>query len=98
MRHFSVQDEPASTKRSALDWGALVAFVAHPTKVLILEAMQWVDEPLSASELEQLFDKKPSLCSVSYHVRTLAKFGALEEIRSRRVRGTIERYYFLTPF
>lgn len=95
---LSMQDEPGSTKCSALDWGALVALVVHPTKVLILEAMLWVGEPLSASELEHLFDEKPSLGSVSYHVRTLAKFGAVEQIRSRPVRGTIERYYFLAPF
>ena len=93
-----MQDEPTTAaKSSALDWSALVALLMHPTKVLIIEAMQWVGEPLSASELEQLFDEKPSLGSISYHVRTLVKFGALKQVRSRHVRGTIERYYFLTP-
>jgi DNA-binding transcriptional ArsR family regulator len=93
----AMQDEPTFIDRGALDWGALVALVIHPTKVLILEAMQWIGEPLSASELEQIFDKKLSLGSISYHIRTLAKYGALEQIRSRHVRGTIERYYSLAP-
>jgi hypothetical protein len=35
------------------DWCTLIPLVLHPTKVLIIEAMAWIDRPLSASETGQ---------------------------------------------
>jgi hypothetical protein len=45
----------------------------------------------------ELFDCDWSLSRVSYHVTTLAKFGALEKVGERPVRGAMEGFYFFTP-
>ena len=78
----------------ALDWGALVPLVVHRTKVQIVEAMRWINRPLSATELEQVFDEKMSLSAISYHVVTLKKWKVLKQVRKRPVRGSTERFYF----
>jgi hypothetical protein len=44
----------------------------HPSKVLIIEAMQWIDRPMSASELGEVLDGALSSAVVSYHLRSLA--------------------------
>ena len=77
-----------------LDWGALVPLVVHRTKVQIIEAMCWVNRPLSATELEQIFDETMSLSAISYHVVTLKKWKVLKQVRRRQVRGSMERFYF----
>lgn len=59
-------------------WAALVARVLHPTDVQIIEAFQWIDQPLSAGELTQLFDGKPSWAVVGRRMRRLAKLDAIE--------------------
>ncbi len=63
----------------ALDWGGLVALIVHPTKVLIVEAMDWIDRPLSSSELVFVFGEKMSVSAISYHVNSLARYGCSEE-------------------
>jgi DNA-binding transcriptional regulator GbsR (MarR family) len=78
----------------ALDWSMLVPLVVHRTKVQIIEAMRWINRPLSATELEQLFDEAMSLSAISYHVVTLSKWKVLEQVRKRPVRGSVERFYF----
>lgn len=78
------------------DWGSLVPHLVHPAKVAIIEALLWVREPLSPSDLVKLFDdgKDYYLSIVAYHVRGLVKAGALEVRRTRQVRGAQETYYF----
>jgi DNA-binding transcriptional ArsR family regulator len=56
-----------------LDWGALVPRIVHPTKVCIIEALRWIDRPLSASDLERVFVGELSESTISYHLRTLAE-------------------------
>jgi len=79
-----------------LDWGALVPLVVHSTKVKIIEAMQWINRPLSATELKHVFDETLSLSVVSYHLTTLQKWEVVDEQRSRQVRGSTEHFYFFT--
>jgi DNA-binding transcriptional ArsR family regulator len=81
-----------------LDWSALVARLVHPTKVLVIEAMRWIDRPLSASELEKVFGdaEELSLSSISYHVRTLGELGVLTRIKEEQVRGGWKRIYVLS--
>jgi hypothetical protein len=76
-----------------LDWGALVPRLVHPTKVWVIEAMQWIDRPLSASELEMVFAGTKSVSALSYHVTSLAKAGVLKQVRRRQVRGAWESHY-----
>ena len=63
----------------ALDWSVLVALIVHPAKVLIVEAMNWIDRPLSPSELEYVFGEKLSVSAISYHVNSLVKYGVLAD-------------------
>jgi hypothetical protein len=81
----------------ALNWGALVARSVHPTRLWIIEAMLWIERPLSATELEGIFGKKKkALSSFSYHIEVLVKFGVLRQARERPVRGATERFYYFT--
>ena len=79
----------------AFDWETLVPRIIHPLKVVIIEALQWIGKPLSASDLTKLIDdKKIGLSHVSYHVVTLSNVGAIKVVRKRQVRGSIEKFYF----
>lgn len=88
---MSEGDEP-------FDWGLLVPHIVHPTKVAIIEAIGYLDRPLSASELSKLFGGKGKVetAHVSYHVVSLAKAEVLTAMRTRRVRGSVETFYFFT--
>jgi hypothetical protein len=64
-------------------------------QVLIVEAMQWIGVPLSASDLTKIVDdEKYGLSHVSYHVVKLASTGLIEVVRTRPVRGSLEKFYF----
>lgn len=56
-------------------WIVLAPHPVHPTKVAIIEAMRWIDQPLSPSDLAQAFDGAVSLPVVSYHLASLARAG-----------------------
>lgn len=76
-------------------WDALVPHIVHPLKVTIIEALHWIGEPLSASDLTKVIeDERYGLSRVSYHMVKLAKAGALEVVHSRPVRGSLEKFYF----
>lgn len=79
-----------------LDWGALLSRSIHPTRLWIIEAMRVIDRPISASELEDVFEGKQSTSAISYHVTTLAKLGIVEQVEMRQVRGTWKRLYVFT--
>jgi Helix-turn-helix domain len=77
-------------------WVALAVRLLHPVQLQIIEAMRWIDRPLSASELVQIFAKEQRLSTIAYHVRRLAALGALRPIGRRHpVRGSVERLYRL---
>jgi Helix-turn-helix domain len=90
------QSNLAGNGSSNLDWEALIPIVINPTKVQIIEAMRWIDLPMSATELERVLDKTIGLSSLSYHVKSLAKWGVLRPVRKRKVRGAKETFYFFT--
>ncbi len=76
-------------------WSTLVPQVVHPLKVAIVEALLWVDRPLSATDLTKLFDnERHSVAHVSYHLIKLAEIGALEVMGKRETRGATEKFYF----
>jgi hypothetical protein len=59
-------------------WAALVAHALHPVDVQIIEALQQIEQPLSADDLTQLFDGKPSWAVVGRHMRRLTMLDAIE--------------------
>lgn len=77
-----------------VDWDALLGQLVHPTQVAVIEALRWVGQPLSATELTEIFDDRLGLSAISYHVRRLKDLGILEFIKRREVRGATERFYF----
>jgi hypothetical protein len=81
----------------SFDWDALVSRVVHPLKVATVEAMLWIDRPLSSSELTKLFGCQPEVevGHVAYHVRCLAEAGVLTKVRTRQVRGATQTFYSL---
>lgn len=88
---------PENSRGSRLEfcWASLVASSVHPVKVAVVEAMSWVHEPLSATELEQLFgDHDYNLDVVLYHLRGLARLDVIEVTDTRRARGAREKYFF----
>jgi Helix-turn-helix domain len=91
-----MQDFPsdATPENRPFDWSGLVALTVHPVKVAIVEAFLWIERPLSATELRELFDRRNSVSPLSYHLRTLAELGVLREVDTRQVRGAIQRLYF----
>jgi DNA-binding transcriptional ArsR family regulator len=70
---------------------ALLEALRNPLRRNLLRRYLSSKEMLSPRELSDL-EKKP-LSSVSYHVRVLAKCGAIEEAGDRGVRGSVEHFY-----
>lgn len=76
------------------DWAALVPRVIHPVRVFLIEALRWMGEPLSASDLTRILDERYELSCISYHVVELAKLKVIEVVWKREVRGATEKFYF----
>ena len=78
-------------------WETLIPHVVHPAKVAVIEALGWMQEPVSSSEFVALFDCDEFYLSLlSYHIRQLVKFGVIRSVRSRQRRGAIETYYYFS--
>jgi hypothetical protein len=77
-----------------LDW-ALVSRLVHPLKVLIIEALAWIGQPLAASDLSKVFERRFSTPFISYHVQELAKVKVLVKMGEENGRGAIKKLYFL---
>jgi DNA-binding transcriptional ArsR family regulator len=75
---------------------ALGAAISHPVRARALTIM--ADRVASSVEIAR--ELGIELSQVSYHVRALREQGLIEEVRSRPVRGSIERFYRATvkPF
>ncbi len=71
---------------------ALLEALRHPLRRKLLRLCVEAKEELSPKELALLADR-PVLSNVAYHVRTLAKNGALELVRTAPVRGAVEHFY-----
>jgi hypothetical protein len=78
---------------------ALVPRVINPLQLAIVEAMAWINRPLSATQLSHVLadlgGKKgtyPGL--LSYHLRALQEFDVLKIARKRSVRGATETFFF----
>ena len=76
-------------------WAALVARVLHPVDVQIIEAFQWIDEPLSADDLSQLFEGSRSWASLCHHIRRLSKLDAIELAETPTTRNITKIRYRL---
>jgi DNA-binding transcriptional ArsR family regulator len=72
--------------------GDVAKAMAHPLRVQILAALnKWV---MSPSGFSRRFEEK--LQNVSYHFRVLLRYGLIEEVGTRQVRGSTEHFYRAT--
>jgi hypothetical protein len=78
------------------NWAVLVPHIVHPVKVAIIEAMEWIEVPLSPKELDRIFGEEFGVSLVSYHMRTLADLGVVERVRQQSVRGALQSFYALS--
>lgn len=76
-------------------WGDWVPLFMHPIKVFIIEAFVWIEEPLSARTVELLIGDGTNVANLSYHMRTLAEHGILENAYEVSVRGALQKFYSL---
>jgi len=74
---------------TTIDVNNMAAIVGHPIRCRAL--VIFADRVASSSDIAR--DLGIDLNQVAYHVRTLRKFGLIEEVDSRPVRGAIERRY-----
>jgi hypothetical protein len=79
-----------------LCWAALVARVLHPAEVQIIEALRWIERPLSAGDLSELFDGKLSWVVACRHIRHLTQLGAIETEQEPALREFADIRYRLT--
>ncbi len=79
-----------------LDWGVLVPRLVHENKVSIIEAMRWLERPLSARELQAICGGEKSISGVEYHLLSLVEADGIALVGRQRVRGARESHYFLT--
>jgi hypothetical protein len=79
-----------------LDWGVLVPRLVHETKVSIIEAMRWLERPLSARELQAICGGEKSISGFEYHLLSLVEAHGIALVGRRRVRGARESHCFLT--
>ncbi len=72
--------------RVDVDWDTIVLHLVHPTKVIIIETMLRIGRPVSATELKEVAEGAPDLSAFSFHLKQLARLGALEVVAKLKVR------------
>jgi hypothetical protein len=76
-------------------WEHFVALFVHPIKVAILESMVWLEMPLSAKTVDEMFDQQFGVSLISYHLKVLAELSLVEKSGQRHVRGAVQTFYRL---
>jgi len=79
----------AIKERQSLE-STLAAVLAHPVRVKVFVAL--AERPASATQLMHAFGLT-DVGHVSYHIKKLKELGMVEEVDSRPVRGSTERFY-----
>jgi DNA-binding transcriptional ArsR family regulator len=85
----------ATENGRSFPWDALVSRLIHPLKVAIIEALDWIEVPMSAKDLDLVLDEEFGLSLVSYHMRVLADLGAIEMVEQQQIRGALKTFYAL---
>jgi repressor of nif and glnA expression len=95
------------TRRTVLSaeefcWSSLVASVVHPVKVAIIEALLWIEEPLSAAQIVRLFrgaGREFYDSNIRFHLSALVEMGLLEAACLQEAASSSKgkRFYFRAP-
>jgi hypothetical protein len=81
-------------EQSQFVWDALVPRSIQPLTVAVVEALLWLESPLSAPELGAVFSGEFSFSSVSYHLTKLAVAETIAEVGERWEDGAAQPLYF----
>lgn len=63
-------------------WAALAGCLLPRVQVQIIEALRWIDQPLSAGELFLVFNKEPVWLAFCRHMRRLTHLRAIEFVQA----------------
>jgi hypothetical protein len=64
-------------------WSSFVASTVHPVKVAIIEALLWIEEPISGAQFGRLFRGAGQgfyESNIRFHLRALVEMGLLEAV------------------
>jgi Helix-turn-helix domain len=75
-------------------WSALFPLI-HPAQIAVVEAFEWIGEPMSVNVLEEVLDRAFPLGIVNYHLRQLAGAGVVVEHHRIGRRRPYECFYLL---
>ncbi len=90
-------ERPSLRQQPSFDWTALIDAQVHPIKVAVVEVLRWIGGPLSARELWLIGVSDPVYGNVAYHVKCLVDDGLLIQTAKAPARGSVEKFYVLTP-
>jgi hypothetical protein len=76
-------------------WEELALRLLHPTQLLIIEAIWWIEQPLSATLLQGVYEDRIDLGLFSYHCKRLEALEVLEKVGEIPVRGATEKLFDL---
>lgn len=76
-------------------WEDLAVRLLHPTQLLVIEAISWVERPLSPILLTNLCGEQIPLNALAYHCNRLVDLEVLEKVDRVQVRGAWENFYDL---
>ena len=71
-------------------WAGLVGRVLHPIQVQIIEALRWIDQPLSVGEFVEIAEGELQCSVFIRHIRRLSKLGAIELAERPSSRNPLE--------
>jgi hypothetical protein len=81
---------------SSDDWERCGPPPLPETKVFIIEALRWIDQPLSARIIQLIMDGSASVALIAYHLRQLGALSVVEHVGDKVVRGAVQRFYRLS--
>lgn len=76
-------------------WATLVAGVLHPVQVEIMEALAWIDRPLSVEELAEIVGRPHHRPHIAHHLRRLRRIGAIRLAERWPLQGVVESRFQL---
>ena len=85
-------------KRTAEDfcWGALAARLLHPLQVEVIEALRWIDRPLTGADLLNVLDRERlGSGRMAYHLKRLRRLEAVEMVDKEKPRIPMEERTYL---
>lgn len=78
-------------------WDVFVSRLLHPVQLSMIEALLWIELPISPADLAQMYGGEYSNSNTGYHVKVLVKHHVLKLVDTEQVRGATRHLYILSP-